>query len=56
MAISQQKEARSRNYALLLFQMTSVFFYSAQYYRQHCTLHAFEQFGSLYMHNLFYII
>ena len=27
------------------------FFYSAQYHKQHCTLHAFEQFGALYMHN-----
>ena len=25
--------------------------YSAQYHRQHGTLHAFEQFGALYMHN-----
>ena len=25
--------------------------YSVQYHRQHCTLHAFEQFGALYMHN-----
>ena len=52
MAISRQKEARRRNYALLLFQMTSVFFYSAQY----CTLHAFEQSAALYMNNHFYII
>ena len=51
MAISRQKEARSRDYALLLFQMTSRVLYSAQYHRQHCTLHAFEQFGTLYMHN-----
>ena len=51
MAISRQKEARSREYALLLFRMTSRFFYSAQYHRQHCTLHAFEQFGTLHMHN-----
>ena len=51
MAISRQKEARSRDYALLLFRMTSRVLYSAQYHRQHCTLHAFEQFGALYMHN-----
>ena len=51
MAISRQKEARSRDYALLLFRMTSKVLYSAQYHRQHCTLHAFEQFGALYMHN-----
>ena len=52
MAISRQKEARSRDYALLLFRMISrVFYTSAQYHRQHCTLHAFEQFGALYMHN-----
>ena len=25
--------------------------YSAQYHRQHCTRHAFEQFGALYRHN-----
>ena len=51
MAISRQKEARSRDYALLVFWMTSRVLYSAQYHRQHCTLHAFEQFGALYMHN-----
>ena len=31
--------------------MTSRVLYSAQYHRLHCTLHAFEQFGALYMHN-----
>ena len=51
MAILRQKEARSRDYVLLLFQMTSRVLYSAQYYRHHFTLHAFEQFGALYMHN-----
>ena len=51
MAISRQKDARSRDYALLLFRMTSKVLYSAQYHRQHCTLHTFEQFGALYMHN-----
>ena len=51
MTISRQKEARSRDYARLLFRMTSRVLYSAQYHRQHCTLHAFEQFGALYMHN-----
>ena len=25
--------------------------YSAQYHRQHCTRHAFKQFGALYLHN-----
>ena len=44
MAISREKKV------LLLFRMTSRVPYSAQYHRQHCTLHAFEQFG-LYMHN-----
>ena len=44
MAISQQKEAQNREDALLLFRMTSRTLYSAQYHRQHCTLHAFEQF------------
>ena len=33
------------------FRMTSRALYSAQYYRQHCTLQAFQQFGALYMHN-----
>ena len=52
MAISRQKEARSRDYALLslLFRMISRVLYRAQYHRQHCTLHAFEQFVALYMH------
>ena len=44
---SEQKEARSRDYALLLFRMTSRLLYSLQ----HWTLHTFEQFGALYMHN-----
>ena len=30
---------------------TSRVLYSAQYHRQHCTLHAFEQFGALHMHS-----
>ena len=51
MAISRQKETQSQDYALLLFRMTSRALSSAQYHRQHCTLHAFEQFGALYMHN-----
>ena len=51
MAISRQKEARNRDYALLLFRMTSRVLYSAQYHRQQCTPHTFEQFGALYMHN-----
>ena len=34
-----------------LFRMTLRAPYSAQYHRQHCTPHAFEQFGALYMHN-----
>ena len=50
MAISRQKEARSRDYALLLFRMTSRVLYSAQYHKQHCPLDVFEQFGALYMH------
>ena len=51
MAISQQKEARGRDYALLLFRMTSRVLYSAQSHRHHCTLQAFEHFGALYMHS-----
>ena len=49
MAILRQKKARSRDYALLLFRMTSRVLHRAQYHRQHCTLHAFEQFGALYI-------
>ena len=51
MAISRQKEAQGRDYALLLFRMTSRVLYSAQYHKQHCTLQAFEQFWALYMHS-----
>ena len=51
MAISRQKEARGRDYGPLLFRMTSTVLYSAQYHRHRCTLHSFEQFGALYMHN-----
>ena len=51
LTISRQKEARRRDNALLLFLMTSRVLYSAQYHRQHCTLQAFKQFGTLYMHN-----
>ena len=35
----------------LLFRMTSMVLHSAQYHKQHSTLHTFEQFGALYMHN-----
>ena len=45
-AKSRQREPRRRDYALLLFQMTSRVLYGAQYHRQHCTLHALEQFGA----------
>ena len=51
MAISRQTKARSRDYALLLFRMTSRVLYSAQYHRHHCTLQTFGKFGPLYMHN-----
>ena len=44
-AISRLKEARSRDYALLLFRMTSRVLYSAH------SEHAFKQFGALYMRN-----
>ena len=46
--ISWQREARSRDYALLLFRMTSRVLLNAQYHEQHCTLHPFEQFGARY--------
>ena len=42
---------RSRDYAPLLFRMTSRVLYRAQYHRQHCTLQAFEQIGVIYMHS-----
>ena len=42
-ALSRQKEARSRDYALFLFRMTSMVLYNAQYHRQHCKRHVFEQ-------------
>ena len=51
LSISRQKEAWSRGYALLLFRMTSRVLYSAQYHRQYCPLHSFEQFRALYIHN-----
>ena len=38
------KGSPNRVYALLLFQKTSRVLYSAKYHRQHCTLHAFQQF------------
>ena len=44
-------EAWSRDRDLLIFRMTSRVLYSAQYHRRYCTLHAFGQFGALYMHN-----
>ena len=54
-AISRQKEAEEEEEeegnAPLLFRMTSRFLYSAQYHRQQFTLHAFQQFGALYLHN-----
>ena len=34
-----------------LIWMISRVLYSAQYHRQHCKVHAFEQFGALYMYN-----
>ena len=48
MAISRQKDSRSRDYYMpFFFRMTSRVLYNALYHRQHCTLQAFEQFGSL---------
>ena len=41
-------EARTMPYS---YRMTSVILYSAQYYIQHCTLHASEQLGAPHMHN-----
>ena len=51
MAISRQREARSRDYVLLLSNDTSGVLYSAQYNEQHYPYHDYEQFGALYMHN-----
>ena len=52
MVISQQKEARSRDYVFYC-RMTSMVLHIANYHIQHCTHQAFEQFGALYniMHN-----
>ena len=33
------------------YRLTSHVLYSAQYHRQNSTLHAYEQFGTLHMHN-----
>ena len=33
------------------YQMTSRALYSAHYHTQQCTLQAFKQFGTMYMHN-----
>ena len=46
------ERAWSRDYALILLSDFKGYLYSSKYHRQHCTLHAFEQFGELYMHNL----
>ena len=46
-AISPQKEARRRDYPLLLFRMTSRVIYSTQHHRQHSTLHAFVTVWSI---------
>ena len=48
MAISRKKEG-TMPYS---YRITSRVLYSAQCHRHHCTLHAFEQFGALYRHNL----
>ena len=45
-AKSQQKEARSRDYALLFSVL-----YGAQYHRYHRTLQTFDETGTLYMHD-----
>ena len=49
--ISRQKEARNREYALLLSNDFKELIYSVQYHRHHCTLQAFEQFRALYLNN-----
>ena len=49
MAISRQKETRSRN----SYRMTSRVLYNAEYHIHNCTLQIFEQFGALYVHNLY---
>ena len=45
------EESPKPGLSLLLFRMTTRVLHSVQYHRQHCTLHAFEQFGALYMHS-----
>ena len=55
MAISRQKEARSVEVVLLLAnEFTDLYIDSTafSYYRQHCTLHAFEKLEALYIHSL----
>ena len=49
-AISRQKEARSRDYAIALISndFKGPLQWTVGYHRQHCTLHAFEKNGALY--------
>ena len=51
LAISQQKEVRRGDYALLLSYDFKGSLY-AHYPSQHCTLQVCEQLRALYMHNL----
>ena len=50
----QYRDRREHEVGTMLhpYRITSRVIYSVLYYRQHCTLQAFEHFGVLYMHNL----
>ena len=50
--IATEQGPRSELNSYYSYRMTPRVRYSAQYHRQHCALQAFEQSGSLYMHNL----
>ena len=49
--MSRQKEARSRDYALILSKYCNVF-HSVQYHRHPCILQAFDQLETLYIHSV----
>ena len=51
MAISRQKKAEAGTMPYSYFEWLERFFIVHSTIRQHCTLHAFEQFGALFMHN-----
>ena len=50
MAMSRQKETRSRDYTCITLIEWQMVIYSAQYHTEHCTLQTFEQCEAFYMH------